>query len=95
MKQKMFIGYVEQPGIVDIQYMAQNISRKGASGIIVFHTPPVDNVMNMAKQRGVPLLQAGNLTEKVKELESQYKAEGFIVKVKDLTEVRDIMRDVC
>ena len=95
MKQRMFIGYVDQPGVVDIQYMAQNISRKGANGIIVFHTPPVDNVIDMAKQQGVPLLQADNLTEKVKELESRYKAEGFSVSVKDLTEVRDIMRDVC
>lgn len=95
MKQRIFIGYVEQPGIVDVQYMAQNILRRGASGIIVFHTPPVDNVMDMAKQRGVPLLQAENLMEKVKEIESSYKAKEFNVKIRDLTEVRDIMRDVC
>ena len=95
MKPKMFVGYVEQPGIVDVQYMAQNIVRKSARGVIVYQKPPADNVVDMAKQRGVPLFQAENLTKKVKELESRYKAEGFSVNVKDLTEVRNIMRDVC
>ncbi len=95
MKPKMFVGYVEQPGIVDIQYMAQNMGRKNASGIIVYRKPPADNVMDMAKQQGVPLLQAENLTAKIKELETHYKAEGYNVKIRDLTEVRNLMRDVC
>jgi hypothetical protein len=95
MKPKMFVGYVEQPGIVDVQYMAQNMGRKNASGIIVYRKPPADNVMDMAKQRGVPLLQAENLTAKIKELEAHYKKEGYSVKIRDLTEVRNLMRDVC
>ncbi len=95
MKPKMFIGVIEQPGIVDIQYMAQNLSRKNVNGIIVYQKPPADNVTDMAKQKGVPLLQAEDLKTKVKELESHYKAEGFNVKIKDLSEVRNLMRDVC
>ncbi len=91
----MFVGYVVQPGIVDIQYMAQNLNRKNASGIIVYRTPPTDNVMDMAKEQGVPLLQAVELKAKVKELESLYKTEGYNVIIKDLTEVRNLMKDVC
>ncbi len=95
MKPKMFIGFSEQPGIVDIQYMAQNISRKNSSGIIVYRVPPAENVTEMAKQKGVPLLQAEDLKAKVKELETLYKGEGFNVKIRDLSEVRNLMRDVC
>ena len=95
MKPKMFIGIIDQPGIVDIQYMAQNLARKNVNGIIVFLRLPADNVTDMAKEKGVPLLQAEDLKLKVKELESHYKAEGFNVKIKDLTEVRNLMRDVC
>ncbi len=95
MKPKMFIGYTEQPGIVDIQYMAQNISRKNSSGLIVYQIPPADNVTEMAKQKGVPLMQAEDPRAKVKELESRYKEEGFNVKIRDLSEVRNLMRDVC
>ena len=95
MKPKMFIGFIEQPGIVDIQYMEQNISRRNSSGILVHHKPPVDNVMEMAKQKGVPLLQTEDLKAKVKELESHYKADGFNVKIRDLSEVRNLMKDVC
>ena len=96
MKPKMFLGYVEQPGIVDIQYMSQNIQRKNANGIIVYRTPPAENVMEMAQELGVPLLQADKkLADKVRELEASYKAEGYNVKLRDLTEVRNLMRDVC
>ena len=95
MKPKMIIGYIEQPGIVDVQYMAQNISRKNASGILVYQKQPADNVTEMAKEKGVPLLQAEDLKVKVKELESRYKKEGFNVKIRDLSEVRNLMRDVC
>ena len=95
MKPKMFVGYVEQPGIVDIQYMAQNMGRKNSSGIIIYQKSPTDNVLEMAKEKGVPLLHADNLTSKVKELEAHYKAEGYNVKIRDLTEVRNLMRDVC
>ncbi len=95
MKPKMFLGYVEQPGIVDVQYMSQNIQRKNARGVIVYKISPADNVIKMAKQLGVPLLQADKkLSEKVKELGASYKAEGYNVKIRDLTEVRNLMRDV-
>ncbi len=95
MKPKMFVGYVKQPGIVDIQYMAQNMARKNASGIILYQQPPADNVIAMAKERGVPLLKAKDLKAKLKELESRYKSEGYNVKIRDLTEVRNLMKDVC
>ncbi len=95
MKPKMFIGFTEQPGIVDIQYMAQNLSRKGSSGIVVYEKTPAENVTSMAKEKGVPLLQADDVKAKVKELESLYKSDGFNVKIRDLSEVRNLMRDVC
>ncbi len=95
MRRKIFVGFIEQPGIVDVQYMAQNGSRKNADSIIVFSVPPADNVAAMANQQGVQLIQAEDIAGKARELESHYKAEGFTVKLRNLMDIRDMMRDVC
>ena len=95
MRRKIFVGFIEQPGIVDVRDMAQNSSRKNADSIIVFNVPPADNVAAMANQQGVQLIQAEDIAGKVKELEAHYKAEGFTVKLRNLLDVRDMMRDFC
>jgi hypothetical protein len=94
-RRKIFVGFIEQPGIVDIQYMAQNSSRKNADSIIVFNLPPAGNVTDMANQQGVQLIQAEDIAGKAKELETHYKAAGFTVKLRNLLDIRDMMRDVC
>ena len=95
MRRKIFVGFIDQPGIVDVQYMAQNSSRKNADSIVVFNVPPADNVADMANQQGVQLIQAQDIAGKAKELEAHYKAEGFTVKLRNLMDIRDMMRDVC
>jgi hypothetical protein len=95
MKQRIFVGFIGQPGIVDVQYMAQNSLRKKAGGIIVFNDPPADNVASLANQKGIQLIQAEDIAGKAKELETHYKAEGFNVTLRNLLDIRDMMRDVC
>ena len=89
----VIIGYIRQPGILDVQYMAQNIRRNKARGIIVFHTPPTYNVNVRAIHGDVELTQAENIAEEVKKLSARFKTKGFDVVVKNLMDVRDGMRD--
>ena len=49
----------------------------------------------MANRQGVQLIQAEDIVGKARELESHYKAEGFTVKLRNLMDIRDMMRDVC
>ena len=89
----VIIGYIQRPGIVDVQYVAQNIRRNQARGIIVFRHPPTYNVKIRALHGEVELVQAEDLKGKVKELERQFKSKGCNVVIKNLTDVRDGMRD--
>jgi len=89
----VIIGYITQPGIVDVQYVAQNIKRKGARGLIVFRNPPTYNVNIRALHGDVELIQAENIRGRVRKLNRQFKAEGYSVVIKDLMDVRDGMRD--
>ncbi len=90
----IFIGYIEQPGIVDVQNLYQHASRKGAESIIVYQKTPTDKVLAMAKDKGHQMVQADNYKEEAKKLESKYQADGYTVFLRDLTEIRDSMRDV-
>ena len=89
----VIIGYIKQPGILDIQYMAQNIRRNKVRGIIVFQTPPTYNVNIRAIHGEVELVQAKKISDKVKGLSTRFKAQGYDVIVKNLMDVRDGMRD--
>jgi len=89
----VIIGHIQQPGIVDVQYMARSIKRNQARGVIVFRHPPTYNVKIRAIHGEVELVQAENLKGKVKELERRFKSEGYSVVIKNLTDVRDGMRD--
>ena len=89
----VIIGYIKQPGILDVQYMAQNIRRNKVRGIIVFQTPPTYNVNIRAIHGDVELVPAGKVSDEVKKLSAQFKAKGYDVVVKNLMDVRDGMRD--
>ena len=89
----VIIGYIRQPGIVDVQYMAQNIRRNEARGIIVFRDPPTYNVRIRALHGEVELIEARNFKKKAQELEARFKEEGYNVVRKNLMDVRDGMRD--
>ena len=89
----VMIGYIKQPGILDVQYMAQNIRRNRVRGIIVFRTPPTYNVNIRAIHGEVELVQAEKLSDEVKRLSARFKARGYDVVVKNLMDVRDGMRD--
>ena len=89
----VIIGYIAQPGILDVQYMAQIIRRNAARGIIIFRKPPTYNVKIRALHGDVELIEAKNLKKKAKELENRFKEEGYGVVLKNLMDVRDGMRD--
>ncbi len=89
----VFIGYIPQPGIVDVQYMAQNIRRTKGRGIIVFQTPPTYNVQIRALHGDVELIRTPNIKKKIKELEGSFREAGHTVILKNLMDVRDGMRD--
>jgi hypothetical protein len=89
----VIIGYIPQPGIVDVQYMAKSIKRNNGRGIIVFRNPPTYNVKIRALHGEVELVQAENIKARARELETEFKSRGYGVVVKDLTDVRNGMRD--
>ncbi len=86
------IGYIRQPGLVDVQYMARNVAQ-GARGIIVSNIEAVYTVKIRALHGDVELIETKNIKKKVKELEAILKARGYRVVIKDLWDVRDGMRD--
>ncbi|MBW1659518.1 MAG: hypothetical protein JRJ48_03360 [Deltaproteobacteria bacterium] len=90
----IFIGYIEQPGIVDVQNLYQNASRKDAESIIVYKKAPTENVVKMANDKGHKMVQAEDYKEEAKKLEEKYSSDGYTVYLRDLTEIRDSMRDV-
>jgi len=89
----VIIGYIRQPGILDVQYMAQNVRRNDARGIIVFRDSPTYNVKIRALHGDVELIEAGNFKKKARELEEHFKKRGCSVVLKNLMDVRDGMRD--
>ena len=90
----IFIGYIEQPGIVDVQNLYQHASRKNAESIIVYKTTPTDNVLAMARDKGHQMIQADDFKGEAQNLEGKYQSDGYTVFLKDLTQIRDSMRDV-
>ena len=90
----IFIGYIEQPGIVDVQNLYQHAKRKNAESIIVYKNEPTEKVVEMAKQKGHQMVPADDFKGEAKKLEEKYKADHYTVFLKDLTEIRDSMRDV-
>ena len=93
-EKNIFIGYIEQPGIVDVQNLYQHAKRKGAESIIVYKATPTDNVLAMAQDKGHQMIQADDYKSEAKKLEKKYQSEGYTVFLKDLTQIRDSMRDV-
>ena len=90
----VFVGYIEQPGIVDVQNLYQHAQRKNAESIIVYRKEPTEKVVEMAKQKGHQMIQADDYKEEAKKLEKKYFSDGYSVYLRDLTEIRDSMRDV-
>jgi len=90
----IFIGYIEQPGIVDVQNLYQHASRKNAESIIVYQATPTDNVLAMAKDKGHQMIQTEDYKGEAQKLEKKYQSEEYTVYLRDLTEIRDSMRDV-
>jgi len=93
-EKSVFIGYIEKPGIVDVQNLYQNASRKNAESIIVYKEAPTDNVMTMAKDKGHQMIQAEDFKKEAEKLEKKYQSDGYSVYLKNLMDIRDSMRDV-
>ena len=93
-EKSIFIGYIEQPGVVDVQNLYQHAKRKEAESIIVYKETPTDNVLAMAKDKGHQMVQADDYKAEAQKLEKKYQSEGYTVFLKDLTQIRDSMRDV-
>ena len=93
-EKNIFIGYIEKPGIVDVQKLYQNASRKNAESIIVYREAPTDKVQALAEDKGHQMIQTETFKKEAEKLEKKYQAEGYSVYLKNLMDIRDSMRDV-
>ena len=79
---------------MDVQNLYQHASRKNAESIIVYRKTPTENVVKMANDKGHKMVQTEDYKEEAKKLEQKYSSDGYTVFLRDLTEIRDSMRDV-
>ena len=94
MSKKAIVGYGDKIGVVDVQYLEEKKNSMRAEACMVFHKEPVkEAIAEMAKDAGLELVQCDNPSEMAMGKVSELKKEGFSVFVRDLSELRDIMRD--
>lgn len=94
MSKKAIVGYGDKMGVVDVRYLGEKFNSMKAETCIAFHKEPVRGaIAEMAKDAGVELVQCDNPSEMAREKTSELKKKGVDVFVRDLSELRDMMRD--
>jgi hypothetical protein len=94
MAKKAILGYGDKIGVVDVRYLGEKSNSMKAKTCIAFHKEPVRGaIAKMAKDAGVELVQCDDPSDKAREKASELKEKGTDVLVRDLSELRDIMRD--
>ncbi len=94
MPKKALIGFGERLGVVDVRYLTNKSREMKATVVEAFYRiAPTEAILKMASEGGITLREADNPSSSAKERASQLKGEGYSVFVRDLAEVRDIMRD--
>ncbi len=94
MAEKALIGFGERLGVVDIRYLTNKSKEMKATVVEAFYkVAPTEAIEKMAQEGGIKLIESDNPSKSAEDRASQLKKEGYSTFVRDLAEVRDMMRD--
>ncbi len=94
MAEKALVGFGERLGVVDVRYLANKSREMKASLVEAFYrVAPTEAIVKMAEEGGIELLQSDDPSQDAEARASELKGQGYSVFVRDLAEVRDMMRD--
>ena len=94
MGKRAIVGYGDKIGVVDVRYLGEKSSGMNAAVCIAFHKEPVrEAIADMAENAGVELVQCGDPQETARAKAYEFKEKGMEVLLRDLSELRDMMRD--
>ncbi len=94
MAEKALIGFGERLGVVDVRYLSNKSKEMKASVVEAFYkVVPTEAIVKMASEGGIALLQADDPSQSAEARASELKGQGYSVFIRDLAEVRDMMRD--
>ncbi len=94
MADKALIGFGERLGVVDIRYLTNKSKEMKAPVVEAFYkVAPTEAIEKMAQDGGIKLIESDDPSKSAEDRASQLKKEGYSTFVRDLAEVRDMMRD--
>ncbi len=94
MPEKALLGFGERLGVVDVRYLV-NKSKEMKAGLVAafYKVAPTEAILKMAKEGNVELIQSDEPAKAAETKSGELKKKGYSVFVRDLAEVRDMMRD--
>ena len=94
-KQKVVVSFAEKIGIIDVSYMSETAQRLEAHQSLIFHQKkPHDNVIKLAKDENVELVESSNPRQEIKTINERFNKDKYDVIIKSLEDMRATMRDV-
>ena len=93
-KQRVVVSFAERVGIVDVSYMSETAQRLEARHSLIFYKKkPHDNVIRLAKQENVELIESANPRQEIKKINARFSTDRYDVIVKNLEDMRATMMD--
>jgi len=95
-KQKLVVSFAEKVGIVDVSYMSETAQRLDAQrSLIFFQKKPHDNVIRLAKEEKVELIESPNPRQEIKTINEKFGKDEYDIIIKNLEDMRASMMDPC
>ena len=93
-KQKVVASFAEKVGIMDVSYMSETAQRlKAYQSLIFCQKKPHDNVIKLAKDENVELIESSNPRQEIKTINERFSKDRYDVIIKNLEDMRATMRD--
>jgi superfamily II DNA or RNA helicase len=94
-KQRVVVSFAERVGIVDVSYMSETAERLEARHALIFYKEkPHDNVIRLAKEKNVELIESSNPRQESKKINERFSTDRYDVIIKSLEDMRATMMDV-
>jgi len=95
-KQKIVVSFTEKVGIVDVSYMSEAAQRLDVQRSLIFYQKkPHDNVIRLAKEEKVELIEAPNPKQEIKTINERFGKDEYDIITKNLEDMRASMMDPC
>ena len=93
-KQQLVVSFAEKVGIVDVSYISETAKRLGAQrSLIFFQKKPHDNVIRLAKEEKVELIESPNPRQEIKTIDERFGKDKYDIIAKNLEDMRASMMD--